>query len=217
MQENTTSTPVQTETVSQTQVYPHHHRVLFHHEPHQHQPRNINALHAAERQGVNDRIAVAITKGFGSMTALYILIIWMFGWMALATAGIWLFAKDSYPFPFLLFCSNLVQLWALPAIMVGQNVLNRKTELQADEDFRINQESFRDIEQIMQHLSAQDAELVHHAHMLEHLLEKNGISLQQLLAAESTTTSHLEPFVQPQPAASAPTTPAPIEGEKKDA
>ena len=55
----------------------------------------------------------------------------------------------------------------------------------------------------MQHLSAQDAELLRHAHMLMHLLEKSGISLQQL-EAEGATTSHLvDPFAQPQAAANA--------------
>ena len=65
----------------------------------------------------------------------------------------------------------------------------------------------------MQHLCAQDAELLRHAKMLEHLLEKSGISLQQLMA-EGTATSHLDTFVSPQAAANAPTTPAPAESEK---
>jgi hypothetical protein len=47
--------------------------------------------------------------------------------------------------------------------------------------------------------------------MLLRLLEKNGISLQQL-ESEGATTSHLDPFIQPQAAVNDPTTPA--EGEK---
>ncbi len=65
----------------------------------------------------------------------------------------------------------------------------------------------------MQHLSAQDDELLRHAKMLIHLLEKNGISLQQL-EAEGATTSHLDPFVLPPAAAATPATPTPIENEK---
>ena len=71
--------------------------------------------------------------------------------------------------------------------------------------------TYHDIEQIMQHLSAQDAELLHHTKMLIHLLEKNGISLQQL-EAEAAATTHLDTFFQPRPAESAPATPAPAEG-----
>ena len=75
--------------------------------------------------------------------------------------------------------------------------------------------SYHDIEQIMQHLSAQDAELLRHTKMLIHLLEKNGISLQQL-EAEGAATTHLDSFVQPQPADSAPAAPPLAEGEKQN-
>jgi hypothetical protein len=93
--------------------------------------------------------------------------------------------------------------------LVGQNVLGRKAELQAEEQFSTTMSTSHDIEQVMKHLSAQDAELVHltkhllaqdaelvrHAQLLMHLLAKNGISLE-LLAAEGATTSHLDAFMQ---------------------
>jgi hypothetical protein len=105
----------------------------------------------------------------------------------------------------------------LSVIMVGQSVLGRKQELQAEEQFNTTMSTYHDIEQIMQHLSAQDTELLRHAHMLMHLLEKNGISLQQL-EAEGTSTSHLvDSFAQPQAAANVPTTPPPAQSENHDA
>jgi len=61
---------------------------------------------------------------------------------------------------------------------VGPSVLGEHAELQADEEFHTTMSTYHDIEQIMEHLSAQDAELLHHTKMLIHLLEKNGISLQ---------------------------------------
>jgi hypothetical protein len=75
--------------------------------------------------------------------------------------------------------------------------------------------TYHDIEQIMQHLSAQDAELLRHARMLIHLLEKNGISLQQL-EAEVGDTSHLETYTE-KLSSNTPATPAPAEGEKPNA
>ena len=45
-----------------------------------------------------------------------------------------LIIKDPYPLAFLLFLSNLIQLWALPAIMVGQNVLAAHADLRAAAD-----------------------------------------------------------------------------------
>jgi hypothetical protein len=98
--------------------------------------------------------------------------------------------------------------------MVGQNVLGRKSELQADEQFNTTMSSYNDIEQVIRHLSAQDAELLRHTRMLIHLLEKNGISLQQL-EAEVTSSSHLaDGFAQPQSATDVPATSAPDESEK---
>lgn len=73
----------------------------------------------------NTRVALAITFGFGSMWAFYILMAWQLGWIAWqTTAGQnpHIIISDPYPFTFCLFLSNLIQLWALPAIMVGQNV-----------------------------------------------------------------------------------------------
>jgi uncharacterized membrane protein len=84
----------------------------------------------------NGRLAVFITNAFGSMGMFYALVIWMFGWMALATLGIGWFKNDPYPFVFLLFLSNLVQLFALPILAVGQQVLGRAADKQAEQTFK---------------------------------------------------------------------------------
>ena len=74
--------------------------------------------------------------------------------------------------------------------------------------------SYNDIEHIMQHLSAQDAELLRHTRMLIHLLEKNGISLEQL-EAEVTSSSHLgDGVAQSQSATHVSATSAPAKSEK---
>ena len=87
-------------------------------------------------------------------------------------------------------------------------MLGRKSELQAEEQFNTTMSSYKDIEHIMQHLSAQDAELLRHTRMLIHLLEKNGISLEQL-EAEVTSSSHLgDGVAQSQSATDAPATSA---------
>ena len=210
MQEENISASARTATTSQTQTQPQHHtRVLFRNEPHQHQPRNVNLLHETEQaaSGFNSRLAVALTKGVGTMWTAYIFTV-------LAIIGLFGLLGWLNPFTFLLatwVSQQFLQLVLLPVIMVGQNVLGRKAELLADEQFRTTMSTYHDIEQIMQHLSAQDAELLRQARMLLHLLEKNGISPQQL-ESEGATTSHLDSFVQPQAAVNDPTTPA--EGEK---
>ena len=75
MQGETTSASVQTETTPQPQAYPHHYtRVLFQHQPHEYQPRNVNKLHAAEQatEGFNTRLAVALTQYTGTMWTAYL-------------------------------------------------------------------------------------------------------------------------------------------------
>lgn len=209
MQGEITSVSAQEEATPQTQVHPHHHTsVLFHHEPHQHQPRNINQVHKEEQQGFNTRLAVWLTRNVGTMACAYLFaVIGIAGLIGAFTNNVTLvliFGSIS---------SYFLQLVLLPVILVGGNVLNRHQELQAEETFQTSQHSFHDIEQIMQHLSAQDAELLRHAKMLERLLEKNGISLQQL-AAEGVATSRLvDPLTQPQATAN---TPTPIEDKKQD-
>ena len=93
-------------------------------------------LTTQEHLGFNGRIAVFITSRFGTMEAFYVLIIWMFGWMFLAVAGFSFFRYDPYPFTFLLFLSNLVQLFALPILAVGQQVLSRASDKQAEQTFK---------------------------------------------------------------------------------
>lgn len=89
-----------------------------------------------ENLGLNGRLAVFITNKFGSMGTFYFLVTWMFGWMILATLGFGIFRKDPYPFTFLLFLSNLVQLFALPILAVGQQVLSRASDKQAEQTFK---------------------------------------------------------------------------------
>lgn len=144
---------------------------LYRHKVHVHQPQNVNVRHKEELRAssFNERIAVMITKGFGTMTTLYILIAWMLGWMVLASAGIWIFKNDQWPFSFLLFLSNLVQLWALPVLAVGQSVLGRKQELQADEAYQTTMKSYHDVEQVATHLAAQDTAIIHLREALQSL------------------------------------------------
>ncbi len=95
-------------------------------------PKPIKNHHRSFNQG----LAVLITRWFGSMTMFYILFIWMFGWMFLATQGIGFFKSDPYPFTFLLFLSNIVQLLALPILAVGQQVLSQASERQAAQTYK---------------------------------------------------------------------------------
>lgn len=182
---------------------------LYTHISHPHIPQKVTIAKAEQAlTGFNMKIAVVITKGLGTMVCAYIFAI-------LAIIGFPGFGAT--PTQYVQWVSQtFIQLVALSVLAVGQQVLSKHGELMAEEQYNTTMSTYHDIEQIMQHLSAQDAELLRHAHLLMHLLEKSGISLQQL-EAEGTTTSHLDSFIQPPAATATPVTPTPSENEKQNA
>ena len=87
----------------------------------------------AQYVGLNGRIAAAITKAVSTMWAFYFAVLFQFGWIGLALAGIITF--DPYPFASLLFISSLLQLVFMFIIMVGQDVLGRAGTQRAEQNY----------------------------------------------------------------------------------
>jgi len=114
--------------------------------------------------GFNGRLAVFATEKFGSMAAFYVLVVWMFGWMLLASIGFTGFRNDPYPFDFLLFLSNLVQLFALPILAVGQQVLSRASDKQAELTFR-DAEAILKLQDEVRHLIEVNNEMTREIHL----------------------------------------------------
>jgi uncharacterized membrane protein len=132
-----------------------------------HEPENVNVRHN-EKMGTQDKIALAITTAAGTMYAVYFLALFMAGWMLWQGyyAGL---PFDPYPFAFLLFLGNIVQLLLMPLIMVGQNLLGRHAEIRADEEYKYTYSSYKDIEHILTHLDAQDKAILEQTKLLEEL------------------------------------------------
>lgn len=154
------------EKTNQSIIYwhPHPNHDAIKHATKIHQEKNLSQT--------NQKIAVAFTKYFGSMTAFWILVLWMLLWMFCATIGIWIFRFDRYPFPFLLFCSNLIQLWALPVLAVGQNVLSKQQEAQAEATYENTKISLDREKYLIDHLTAQDTISVEQLQHIQELREK---------------------------------------------
>lgn len=132
-----------------------------------HHPQNINERHK-QGLGVQDRIALVITRAIGTMYAVYFFALFMVGWM-LWQSYISQQPFDPFPFAFLLFLGNIVQLLLMPLIMVGQNLQGRHTEIRADEEFKTTMTSYHDIEAILKHLDAQDQELLQQTKLIQEL------------------------------------------------
>lgn len=134
------------------------------------QPKDVNRRHK-EKLSFHDRLALIITTAAGSMYAVYFFSLFMGGWMLWQTY----FHDqpfDPYPFAFLLFLGNIIQLLLIPLIMVGQNLQGRHSEIRAEEEFRTTTSSYQDIEQILLHLDKQDKQTQKQLEILTKLAEK---------------------------------------------
>lgn len=101
-------------------------------------PKNINKEHKENLSGL-ERLAVIITDKVGTMGFFFIIFFWTVFWLLwnIFAPDAWKF--DPYPaFVLWLFISNMVQIFLMPLIMVGQNLQGRHAEARAEEDFEIN-------------------------------------------------------------------------------
>ncbi len=110
---------------------------------------------ADEHIGFNGRFAAALTKAVGSMWVVYFTTLFVFAWVALATFGP-LHSRDPYPYPFLLFIGNVVQLLLVFVILVGQQVLSRTADRRSLQTYEDAEEIFRQVVRLHDHLVEQD-------------------------------------------------------------
>ena len=137
--------------------------IEFVHHPHPHtEKRKLQPPPkvADEHVGVNGRLGAAITKRVGTMWAFYVAAITMATWMVLAGFA-WgpLHKIDPYPFAFLLFLGNIVQLLLMFVIMVGQQVLGAAADKRAVVTYQDAEAILHECLQMQEHLTAQDVAL----------------------------------------------------------
>lgn len=149
----------------------------------QHTPHNVNLVHKAEiaAAGFNTQLAVWLTEHVGTMWTAYIFsviaIVGLFGILGLLSPIVaFLVAWISQTF---------IQLVLLPIIMVGQNVLGRKSELQADEEYATTMKSYADLEGVMKRLNDMD-EKIFSLEQLVKVQTDSILSIVQDLAKDRT-------------------------------
>ena len=111
-----------------------------------------------EHIGFNGKIAAWVTEKVSSMWAFYAAVLFQFGWMSLAIAGVIKF--DPYPFAFLLFMSSLLQLIFMFVIMVGQDVLGKSGDKRAQQTYLDAEAVLHECLRLQTHLTAQDTVIV---------------------------------------------------------
>ncbi|MBV6700187.1 DUF1003 domain-containing protein [Kitasatospora aureofaciens] len=116
--------------------------------------------------GLNGAFAAALTRVVGSMPALYVTLVIVGGWMALATWGP-LHSVDPYPFGFLLFLDNVVQLVLCLVILVGQRVLGMAADRRAVQTYENAEAIFARVADLQAHLDRHDRALGRGVSLLE--------------------------------------------------
>jgi len=125
------------------------------------------------RIGFNGRLGRAITQAAGTMWAFYAAALFMGVWMVLSLFKVITF--DPYPFAFLLFLGNIVQLLLMFVIMVGQQVLAGSSDQRALQTYKDAEAILAECLQLQTHLQEQDKTLMEVVERVETMV-RNGQS-----------------------------------------
>src|SRR5512135_586163 len=118
--------------------------------------KNVNVEHKKSLSRL-ERFAVWITNKVGSMGFFIIVFGWTIGWLGWNTLGPKESRFDPFPaFVLWLFLSNVLQIFLMPLIMIGQNLQGRHAEARAESDFDVNIKAEKEIETILLHLEQQN-------------------------------------------------------------
>lgn len=114
--------------------------------------RNANQVYK-ELLSKTEKFAIWITNKVGSIGFFLIIFIWTFLWLSWNIFAPKNLRFDPYPaFVLWLFISNMIQIFLLPLIMVGQNLESKHSEIRAETDYEVNLKSEQEIGIIKQNI-----------------------------------------------------------------
>ena len=109
------------------------------------------------------RLALWITLRVGSMGFFVIIFVWTVSWLSWNILAPRPVRFDPYPgFVLWLFISNMIQLFLMPLILIGQNLQSKESDQRAKNDYKINLKAEAEIQAIRASLKS----------ILKHLEEK---------------------------------------------
>jgi len=129
--------------------------------------RNVNVEHKKSLSRL-EQFAVWITDHVGSMGFFLVIFCWTISWLGWNTLAPRESRFDPFPaFVLWLFVSNVLQIFLMPLIMIGQNLQGRHSEARAESDFDVNVKAEREIEAILLHLEQQNELILKILHHIE--------------------------------------------------
>jgi uncharacterized membrane protein len=101
----------------------------------------------------SEKFAVWITEKVGTMGFFFIIFIWTLSWLSWNMFAPVDLRFDPYPaFVFWLFISNMIQIFLMPLIMIGQNLQGKHAEIRAENDYQINLKAEKEIAELKQEI-----------------------------------------------------------------
>ena len=129
--------------------------------------KNVNVKHKEDLSSL-DLFAIWITDSIGTMGFFFIIFLWTVIWLGWNMLGPEGFRFDPYPaFVLWLFISNMIQLFLMPLLLIGQNLQGRHAEARAEADFDVNTKAEKEIETILIHLENQNDMMLQILHKLD--------------------------------------------------
>jgi uncharacterized membrane protein len=134
--------------------------------------RNVNSEHDENLTGL-ERLAMWVTEHAGTMGFFIVVFSWTILWLGWNSIAPRELLFDPFPaFVFWLFISNMIQLFLMPLIMVGQNLQGRHSEARSQADYETNIKAEREITVIIQHLENQGI-------ALKKIMDQLGVSYEK--------------------------------------
>ena len=106
-----------------------------------------------------ERAALSITNRVGTMGFFLLIFGWTFLWLSWNTLAPASLRFDPFPaFVLWLFMSNMIQIFLMPLIMVGQNLQGRHSETRAELDFQVNLKNEISLTEVLRRLDVIESE-----------------------------------------------------------
>lgn len=110
--------------------------------------KNTNKQHK-ENLSKTEHFALNLTNKVGTMGFFIVIFIWTVSWLGWNIIAPKSLQYDPYPaFVLWLFISNMIQIFLMPLIMIGQNLQGKHAELRAENDYIINVKAEEEIHEL---------------------------------------------------------------------
>ncbi|MDO8582425.1 MAG: DUF1003 domain-containing protein [bacterium] len=129
--------------------------------------RRVDIEHK-EKLSLLEKGAISVANNVGSPGFFVIVFVWTIFWLGWNTVAPAHARFDPYPaFVLWLFISNMLQIFLMPLLMIGQNLNARHSDARAEADFEINTKAEFEIEVVLQHLENQNKMILEILNRLE--------------------------------------------------